>query len=256
MYCVSCGTKVEEAFNYCSSCGTKVENYQKKRERSVEASEGSSQSTSHGHGTGSVLKQQTLQTFAQFAKAKSEERQSHFKPKKRSKQSVHVLHEVTLNIGLMEYALSELKPCRGASLPLKVPDNASYDDLLSAALKKREAFDRRFRAERGYVIAYPDTSIARKIPGTEDEFVLKNYKEWLGKPYSRITLYLSPVTSTSEDEFDENMEDEITFNADDDNYGQNSLEDEENEGSVENVSSSDVLHGNISSYLTTDFMYV
>ena len=38
------------------------------------------------------------------------------------------------------------------------------------------------------------------------------------------------MTSTSEDEFDENMEDEITFNAHDDNYGQNSLEDEENEG--------------------------
>ena len=122
MYCFSCGAKVEKAFNYCSSCGTKVENCQKKRERSVEASEGGSH--------GGLKRQTTLPTFAEFTKAKSEERQSNFKPS---------VGKVTLNIGLMEYVLSELKPCRGGSLPLKVPEGASYDDLLSAALKKRRA---------------------------------------------------------------------------------------------------------------------
>ena len=53
----------------------------------------------------------------------------------------------------------------------------------------------------GYVLAYLDTSLARKIPGTQEEFLLKKYKEWLGKPYSRMTLYLSPLSS--EDELDE-----------------------------------------------------
>jgi hypothetical protein len=66
-------------------------------------------------------------------------------------------------------------------------------------LKKREAFDKRFEMERGYVLAYPDTRMAKKIPGSEDEFVLKNYKELLGKPYSRVTLYLSPVSEKETD---------------------------------------------------------
>ena len=46
---------------------------------------------------------------------------------------------------------------------------------------------------RGYVLAYPDSRIAKKMPRTSDEFVLSNYKDWLGRPYSRINLYLSPI---------------------------------------------------------------
>ena len=104
---------------------------------------------------------------------------------------------------------------------MKIPDSANYYDLPSAALKKREAFDKRFRAERGYVLAYPDTSLATKIPRSTDEFVLKKYKEWLGKPYSRITIYLSPVANddeldddiTSNNTDDDNDADDISFNA-------------------------------------------
>lgn len=108
--------------------------------------------------------------------------------------------EVTINIGLMEYADGDnLKPVRGSSLPLKVKANASYDDVLKAALQKREAFDLKFSAkERGFVQAYPDSRLARQIPGTKDDFILCNYKDQLGNPYSRITLYLSPVEKEEE----------------------------------------------------------
>ena len=76
-------------------------------------------------------------------------------------------------------------------MPLKISDSASNDDLHGVVIEKHKAFDKRFWAERGYVIAYQDASIAREIPGTNKEFVLKKYKEWLGKPYSRITFTLA-----------------------------------------------------------------
>lgn len=63
-------------------------------------------------------------------------------------------------------------------------------------LKKREAFDHKFSIsmQRGYVVlAYPDSRICKKIPDTKEDFVLRGYKDWLGKPYSRLTLYLSPI---------------------------------------------------------------
>ena len=49
------------------------------------------------------------------------------------------------------------------------------------------------RRERDYVLAYPDTNLAGTIPGTDEAFTLKKYKEGLGKSYSRITLFLAPV---------------------------------------------------------------
>ncbi len=88
MYCVKCGSKVEESFKYCLSCGTKIENLGKK---SIEVNNSTGNAaTPHGHGR---AKGQTLPTFEQFSKAKSEERQSNFRPKKRSKPSIN---EVTL----------------------------------------------------------------------------------------------------------------------------------------------------------------
>lgn len=83
---------------------------------------------------------------------------------------------------------------RGSSLPLKVEISANYDSVIDAAVKKRKAFYRTFNAERGYVLAYQDARIARQIPGTDKNFVSKSYKEWLGRSYSRLMLYLSPIS--------------------------------------------------------------
>ena len=91
----------------------------------------------------------------------------------------------------MEYEGDVLKPLRGSSLPFKAEVSSNYNDLKDAAIKKRKAFDRTFIAERGYVLAYQD---ARHVPGSDQNFVLKSYKEWLERSYSRLTLYLSPIS--------------------------------------------------------------
>ena len=118
--------------------------------------------------------------------------------------------EATINIGLMEYEEGSyvLKLVRGSSLPLKIKTSASYEEVLDAALKKREAFDHKFSIsmQRGYVLAYPDSRICKKIPGTNEDFVLRGYKDWLGKPYSRLSLYLSPIEKKETGETGESAE--------------------------------------------------
>ena len=37
---------------------------------------------------------------------------------------------------------------------------------------------------------YPDLTLVCMIPGTQKPFTLKEYKDELGKPYERITLYI------------------------------------------------------------------
>ena len=155
-------------------------------------------------------KRAELPTYSQFAAKKSEERRGHFKPKM-SKHGKHALAtEATINIGLMEYeeGSNVLKPVRGSSLPLKIKTNASYQEVLDAALKKREAFDHKFSIsmQRGYVLAYPDSRICKKIPGTNEDFVLRSYKDWLGKSYSRLSLYLSPIEKKESGETGESSE--------------------------------------------------
>ena len=189
MFCPGCGAGIMPTYSFCPSCGgrlkptTNGENVDNSRKRSsCPAASGSSM------------------TFKQFASMKSDERKSHFKVF-RNYFKKNAPTEVTINVSLMEYEddSEDLKPVRGSSLPLKISTMETYKELLDAAINKRGAFDRTFRKERGYVLAYQDTRIARYVPGTKEKFVLKKYKDWLGKSYSRITLHLSP-TSKEEDE--------------------------------------------------------
>ncbi|XP_028405741.1 uncharacterized protein LOC114528309 [Dendronephthya gigantea] len=135
-------------------------------------------------------------SFSAFMKQKETERQAHFKPnKKKARQGeTKGKDEVIVNIGLMEYDYGELKIQRGKSFPVKLSKDMGYDEVREKVLKKWEDYDRTFSRDRGYVLAFQDGKLARKIPGSSDEFLLRKYKEGLGKSYSRIYLYLCPVS--------------------------------------------------------------
>lgn len=204
------------SFAFCPSCGGSLRNDRQASDRggsmTMETLKRASSSGMDQSGS-EVLpkaKRAELPTYSQFAAKKSEERRGHFKPKM-SKHGKHALAtEATINIGLMEYeeGSNVLKPVRGSSLPLKIKTNASYQEVLDAALKKREAFDHKFSIsmQRGYVLAYPDSRICKKIPGTNEDFVLRSYKDWLGKSYSRLSLYLSPIEKKESGETGESSE--------------------------------------------------
>ena len=84
-----------------------------------------------------------------------------------------------------------LKPVRGKVLMIKVAVEAHKLDIVSKGVDKHSAHDRLFNGKQLHTLAYPDGSEVLTLPGKVDEiFQLDKYKEDLGKPYNRITLYL------------------------------------------------------------------
>ena len=95
---------------------------------------------------------------------------------------------MTIQVGQMTFN-SRLKPSRGR-LPLIVRENASVSLILSTAVKKYGDFEKSFNKDREYVLLYPDDSEVITVPGTTELFTLGQYKRALGKPYSRIALFI------------------------------------------------------------------
>ena len=56
---------------------------------------------------------------------------------------------------------------------------------------------------------YPDLTLVCMIPGTQTPFTLKEYKDELGKPYERLTLYICKredyLANEGIDEYDDNL---------------------------------------------------
>ena len=165
---------MESSFAFCPNCGAKVEadTSLSSRDNTVGGASLTSQTSRKrpwpSEPAAPAAKQ--FPTFKQFVDRKSEERRGHFKQTKKAKQASF---EATINVALMEYEGDVVKPVRGSSLPLKFEVSSNYNDLKDAAIKKRQAFDRTFNAERGYVLAYQDARIARQIPGSDQDFVFE-----------------------------------------------------------------------------------
>ena len=98
---------------------------------------------------------------------------------------------VNINVGLIR--LNEngcIQKVRGSKLPIKVQKNMKYGDVLEIALKKHATHDQYFCHLESYVMVYPDMKPCHFIPGSEKPFTVLDYKVELGKPFSKIDLYL------------------------------------------------------------------
>ena len=142
-------------------------------------------------------------------KRKQHQSGCHFRPKKKIK--VNPDENVTINIGLMRMADTDLKPVWGKRLPIQVPKSASYARILSQGIDKWVAFDRKFDGEEDYVVLYEDGSHAIFLPGQEDDFRLETYKTELGRDFKRITMYLC---TTADFELSQEHEDRKSETAD------------------------------------------
>ena len=64
--------------------------------------------------------------------------------------------------------------------------------LLEKSIDKHAAHDRSFAPYQEYTLTYPDGTEIFTIPGKLNKsFTLERYKNEVGKPYNRITLYLA-----------------------------------------------------------------
>ena len=184
MFCASCGTGLKSFSKFCPFCGQKVEN------------DSSASETDRG--------ETKCLSFKNYAAKKSEERSTHFRSsgskrigQKKKEEDPFAL----INVGVMRFVGPDVTaPIRGKTLPLKVRKDCGYAEVFSEALVKRQAHDQSFDSKTSWKLVYPDGQLAMNLPGQqEEEFTLRNYKEDLGKPYNRITLYLCP--EEPEDEF-------------------------------------------------------
>lgn len=84
-----------------------------------------------------------------------------------------------------------LKKCRGKMLPIKVLPSAGKNEILEKAVRKHANHDKNIQGDIEHVLLNGDGNEISTLPGTEKEFVLKEYKEDVGKNYNRITLFVA-----------------------------------------------------------------
>ena len=182
--CQKCGAELDcSKFKFCPNCGNVLTNINVKESKGKDCK-----------------RQRPCDTFEKFKARKSDQRATFFRGK--TKKNNPKNDDVLINIGIMKYDHNSVDPSniytpiRGKSLPLKINKHANYPQLLTAAIIKRKAYDQSFNEKQKWDIVYPDGKIASSLPGQQDSpFCLSDYKEDLGKNYSRIILYLCTQNS-------------------------------------------------------------
>ena len=119
-------------------------------------------------------------------------------------------------IGLMEWhdKSEKVKAKRGKRLALKVKSGIGYEEFLAKAEEKWRAYQSDLYNEgEEYILCYEDGQRANFLPGSNEKFSLKRYREEKGQDYNRITHYLcsktdfthveQDVISLSDDDFDD-----------------------------------------------------
>lgn len=201
MFCSKCGTKLIENALFCHKCGTQSPG------PGPSGSTSSSNVTASG-GTCTIVKPKGLAagtgppilTYEEFRGRKETERRGHFTNKSKKRKTEEKAPQEKLanvKIGTMTYReeLGELKIIRGGNHTVSVLPSVGVKELLVRAVDKHSRFNRSLsnRVDEYYLL-YPDKTRVGKLPGCEEDFTLQRYKQELGKPYERITLYLCKVT--------------------------------------------------------------
>ena len=196
MFCSSRGQNCPLEAKYCHKCGDLLK--QNVAEGAGSVDEGSKKDESGSKPSGSGI-------GAQFRARKEEDRWKHFrnKPGKKLKldRKGNVDCQTKINIGVMIMKDGRLSIKRGYSLPINVTPNITSEDLLEKAVEKHSRFHKdvvQSNKKAFYQLLYADKNKVSTLPGSDEPFTLKRYKEEIDKPYSRITFYLC----SSSDYFD------------------------------------------------------
>lgn len=121
-----------------------------------------------------------------------------------SSSSTSATEEVQINVGIIEENKNEtLTKRRGSRIPVTVYKGDGREEVLAKSLKKLGEHDQFFCRYDTYQLCYPDCSMAFRIPGTSNiPFTVEGYKLKLGKPYSKIELFVCLAVSLLEQPID------------------------------------------------------
>lgn len=194
MFCINCSAEVlSSAANYCYSCGKMLTGDGRQTNNNHENKKESVGQPNDKQSKKSTPRARAL-SYEDFRKRKAEDRSSKFKSKTGKQPKVE--REEKINIGIMVWNTDScvLSTKRGSILPLLVDPDIDAETLKKKAVEKQHRFhsgivksDNPF----GYRLLFPDKQLVEdKLPWQNTQFTLRSYKDELGKPYSRITLYL------------------------------------------------------------------
>ncbi|XP_029701347.1 uncharacterized protein [Takifugu rubripes] len=188
-FCPFCGKHLIRLMPICGFCGRSLAILNATAQTEEPAVPGTSQATVSQQPVNAKRTDKHLPSYKQFLdyrNSKSNERQSYsYGGRHRAKERKHV----QINIGTMVRHETFLKPLRGRTLPLFVDPDIEAPDILSKAVQKMRTFHQD-TPEGTYVLLYPDCSEVIHVPGSERPFKLAEYKQELGRPYSRITFFI------------------------------------------------------------------
>lgn len=82
-----------------------------------------------------------------------------------------------------------LKKVRGSLVVLTADRNIDSTEIIRLAVNKHCACDCTFQ-QTDYHLLYADGQMVTHIPGTNERFTLLTYKNFVGKAFSKLTLFL------------------------------------------------------------------
>lgn len=108
-----------------------------------------------------------------------------------AKKKRFLSENVKINVGIAkENENGDLCIARGSLASLDVRKAMKYEEVLKAAINKHAAHNQFFDSTGRYALVYPDFKVARQVPATDASFTVEGYKKELGKPYSKLNLFL------------------------------------------------------------------
>ena len=87
---------------------------------------------------------------------------------------------------------------------MQVRKGFDADQALKSAVKKHAYHNQHFRDIESYCLIYPDMEIVDVVPGTKHKLTVQKYKDELGRPYSKIELYLCKAVNAEKNCASEN----------------------------------------------------
>lgn len=102
-----------------------------------------------------------------------------------------LLSLVQMRIGLLQERRGKLTKVRGlvGSVVVHLQCTATAAEVLAAAVEKQRCCNSDFEVTT-YKLLYPDGKLVTFIPGGTLEFTVERYKEFTGKQYRELVLYL------------------------------------------------------------------
>ena len=93
---------------------------------------------------------------------------------------------------MVELDGKQLKIKRGSLLPIEVKKTDTHVTVKQLGIEKQCAHNKQLRddEECEWVLLYPDFDLVLHLPGTEEPFSIVKYKESLGRPFSRVNLFM------------------------------------------------------------------